>query len=120
MSDALIFIYNAAGGKLSTALDIAHKIVSPSTYQCDLCALTHGVFSERSEWTAFKQRSAYHLEFYHKDEWSKNGGEAYTYPVILRRTDGAYTVLMTAAEIASQSDVAMLIDCIEQRLQKER
>ena len=32
----LIFVYNANSGKLSAALDIAHKIISPSTYQCRL------------------------------------------------------------------------------------
>ncbi len=53
----LIFVYNANAGKLSAALDIAHKIISPSTYQCNLCSLTHGTFTERDVWKKFSEES---------------------------------------------------------------
>jgi len=36
----LIFVYNANGGLVNSWLDTAHKIVSPSTYSCSLCAIT--------------------------------------------------------------------------------
>ena len=119
MTSTLIFIYNASGGKLSAAMDIAHKVISPGTYKCDLCQLTHGVFKERAAWTAFKQRSSVKMEFYHKDEWSELGGDAYTFPVILKRSGDACTVYMSADEIALQSDIEMLISSIEERLEKE-
>ncbi len=43
----LIFVYNADSGKLNVLFDVGHKIVSPGTYKCDLCTLTHGTFTER-------------------------------------------------------------------------
>jgi hypothetical protein len=46
----LIFVYNADSGGLNTLFDIAHKVVSPETYSCSLCMLTHGVLSERTAW----------------------------------------------------------------------
>ena len=116
MSDALVFIYNAAGGRLSAALDIAHKAISPGTYNCDLCKLTHGLLKERRAWTAFREQFALQMEFFHKDKWSEGGGTEYTYPVILRRRGEHCEVFMTADEIALQSNVAMLISTIEKRL----
>jgi hypothetical protein len=49
----LIFVYNANSDLFSTITDFAHKILSPSTYDCHLCALTYGNFSEKKEWKAF-------------------------------------------------------------------
>jgi len=37
----LIFVYNADSGLLNAMKDWAHKIVSPETYPCSLCALTY-------------------------------------------------------------------------------
>ena len=42
----LIFVYNAGSGKLNALFDMAHKIVSPTTYECSLCALTHDAFQD--------------------------------------------------------------------------
>ncbi len=83
----LIFVYNADSGQLNTALDIAHKLISPSTYQCNLCALTHGVFSEREEWKRFREESDDELTFLHKDEFERRYGQPQpAYPVVLEQT----------------------------------
>jgi hypothetical protein len=37
---SLVFVYNADSGVFNTLSDIAHKIFSPETYACNLCALT--------------------------------------------------------------------------------
>ncbi|MGI8952546.1 MAG: hypothetical protein ACR2FN_13295 [Chitinophagaceae bacterium] len=49
----LIFVYNADADLFSTLTDFAHKILSPSTYQCKLCALTYGNISMKQEWKFF-------------------------------------------------------------------
>ena len=41
----LIFIYNAKSGLVNELLDFAHKIISPETYNCNLCAITYGTFA---------------------------------------------------------------------------
>ena len=52
-SSRLLFVYNADSGLFNTLTDIAHKMLSPKTYTCNLCAITHGLFSEKEEWKEF-------------------------------------------------------------------
>ena len=65
----ITFVYNADSGLFNTVTDIAHKIFSPSTYDCQLCAITHSAFSMREEWKTFLLTIQYEMEFLHKDEW---------------------------------------------------
>jgi hypothetical protein len=53
----LLFVYNANSGKLNAAFDMAHKAISPSTYKCSLCALTHNPLKEKKEWVDFQKAS---------------------------------------------------------------
>ena len=45
--DGLIFVYNAKSGTLNAAIDYFHKIVSPETYDCNLCILTYDNFGKK-------------------------------------------------------------------------
>lgn len=67
-----IFVYNAKSGKWNAYLDSVHKLLSPSTYACKLCALTYGLWSENEKWKAFRQNSSVEMEFLHTDEWEKS------------------------------------------------
>jgi hypothetical protein len=96
MVSKLIFVYNANSGKLNSLLDSAHKIVSPTTYECTLCHLTFGVFKENELWARFREsatntNSSLQLEFLHKDEFEKQYWSKwlpkYSYPIILSLTD---------------------------------
>ena len=64
----LIFVYNADSGLFNALTDIAHKALSPQTYKCNLCALTHSTFGMRSEWKVFLQSLAVPVDFLHADE----------------------------------------------------
>jgi hypothetical protein len=37
----LLFVYNADAGLVTGLLDTLHKVLSPSTYSCSLCAITY-------------------------------------------------------------------------------
>ncbi len=67
----LIFVYNADSGLFNTLADIGHKLVSPETYRCDLCMLTHGVFKEREQWRAFVESLPLPCRFLHRDEFRR-------------------------------------------------
>ncbi|MDH5387945.1 MAG: GTPase [Gammaproteobacteria bacterium] len=67
----LIFVYNADSGLFNTVSDIAHKVLSPKTYSCNLCALTHGHFKIKQEWVEFLEQIDTELEFLHRDEFLK-------------------------------------------------
>jgi len=58
MSRKLIFVYNANSGKLNSLLGSAHKLFSPKTYSCNLCALTHYLFHENTQWELFRESTS--------------------------------------------------------------
>lgn len=75
-SPALVFVYNADSGVFNTLTDVAHKIFSPQTYQCNLCALTHSAVGMRTEWKRFLDGLDRPLEFLHADELKARYGVA--------------------------------------------
>ena len=64
----LIFVYNADSGIINTLKGWAHKIFSPQTYPCSLCALTFDNLGMRRPWQAFIDSLDYEVEFLHRDE----------------------------------------------------
>ena len=72
--DKLIFVYNADSGILNSLKDWAHKIVSPETYACSLCALTYDNLGMRRPWRAFIKELGYDVEFLHRDELAEQYG----------------------------------------------
>ena len=83
---ALVFVYNAESGLFNTLSDVAHKLLSPQTYACNLCALTHTTFGMRREWKEFLESLDARLEFLHADELrSRYGVTGLALPAILRK-----------------------------------
>lgn len=67
----LLFVYNADSGLFNALADIGHKLFSPATYPCVLCAITHGVLTERAEWRSFIESLDVVCEFLHRDQFSE-------------------------------------------------
>ena len=116
----LLFVYNARSGKLNALFDSVHKIVSPSTYSCKLCTLTHGTFQERSLWKDFRENSGIEMLFFHRDEFLQKYGEVleakFSYPAILKETEEALELFMTSEELNALSSEAELIKRINARI----
>ena len=72
----LVFVYNADSGVFNTLADIAHKLISPASYQCNLCNLTHGYFNMRDVWIEFLHDLESDVEFLHRDEYIRQYGES--------------------------------------------
>lgn len=112
----LIFVYNAESGKINALLDAAHKVVSPSTYACDLCALTFGSFSENGVWKEFRQRSEVPMEFYHSDEFEKAYASKwlpkYTYPILLVQDKYGLEIGISAQHFAEMDTLEMLMETV--------
>ncbi len=95
---AIVFVYNADSGVFNTLADVAHKIFSPQTYACNLCALTHTTFGMRGEWREFLDGLDCTPEFLHADELaSRHGVSGVSLPAIFRR-DGDRLDLLVAAD----------------------
>ena len=104
----LIFVYNANSGKLNTLFDIAHKVIKPETYQCSLCTLTHGNFSEKQIWKKFREDSGIDMQFFHKDEFEKKYDCEFEYPVVLKDTQ-PLTIQFDAKSLNDLPDLESLI-----------
>jgi len=68
-SRELILVYNADSGFFNVIKDGLHKIVFPSTYQCNLCALTYSTVRMKDEWKTFIDKLKIPSEFLHRDEF---------------------------------------------------
>ncbi len=100
MKPVIVFVYNADSGLFNTLTDIAHKIFSPETYECHLCAITYGNFGIRQEWQGFLETLDAELEFLHRDELrQKYGIENAELPMIFRKADTGLHPWINAAEI---------------------
>jgi hypothetical protein len=76
MTRRLIFVYNADSGLFNALADWAHKIFSPETYACGLCAVTYHHLGRRREWKQFVQALGLPVEFLHRDELRQRYGIA--------------------------------------------
>lgn len=67
----LILVYNANTGFVNQSFNWLHKVVSPSTYLCSLCKLTHSAFGIKENWKNFIEETQIKMEFLHKDEFAE-------------------------------------------------
>ncbi|NTW68799.1 MAG: GTPase [Chlorobiaceae bacterium] len=111
----LIFVYNTDSNPLSALIDLGRKILSPETYDCSLCKLTHGPFTEMESWRAFRISIGVPVEFLHRDEFEKKYEQRFHYPVILKKSD-TIDVLLSKSEIDELSDLDALITAVKKHL----
>ena len=96
----LVFVYNADSGVFNTMADAAHKIFSPRTYACNLCALTHTAVRMRGEWKQFLEGLGRPLEFLHADELaSRYGLKGVGLPAVFTKDGGGLKVLADADSV---------------------
>ena len=114
---SLIFVYNGDTGLFNAATDIAHKLLSPTTYPCRLCALTHGVFKVNKRWSEFVEPYTGVFEFLHRDQYlARHGMPIVSLPVILERLDDLQLrVFLSAEELSAVHSVEELITVIQER-----
>lgn len=117
-SPTLILVYNADGGIFAAVSDAVHKLISPATYPCSLCAVSYGAVGMRSEWRAFLESLPYATTFHHRDDFRR----AYpslniALPAILLASEGQPPeVLVDAETLDRQPDVGALIATVADRL----
>lgn len=96
----LVFVYNADNGVFNLLADIAHKIISPATYNCNLCALTHTNFGMKKDWKKYLESLNRPLEFLHADEFqSKYNFGKVELPAVFAESGGDLKLVISAAEI---------------------
>ena len=116
----LIFVYKAKSDKVNVLIDYAHKFMSPSTYSCNLCKLTHTNFGQRKEWKEFTKHSSVKLEFYHIDEFEAIFNESFKYPIILKKVSDGFEILLDSIKITKLTNVNDLIKVIREHTESNK
>ena len=116
----LIFVYNAKSDNVNMLIDYAHKLISPSTYSCNLCKLTHTNFGQRKEWKEFAKHSSVKLEFYHIDEFEEIFNESFKYPIILKKLADVFEILLDSIKITKLTNVNDLIKAIRENTESNK
>ncbi|QWX84198.1 GTPase [Cellulophaga sp. HaHaR_3_176] len=118
--EKLLFVYNANSGKINGLVDSMHKVFSPSTYECSLCDITFGVFSENKEWKKFRKSTTVEMDFLHKNEFheafSALDAKSYSLPVVLAQTKSGLQIFVSTETMNLLESSEDLIDVLKERL----
>ncbi len=113
-SAKLIFVYNAEAGLVQGMLDSLHKTLSPDTYDCALCAITHGFFTMDKTWRAYLKALPVEAVFHHRSDFKQAYPDtAVDLPAILLAQDGVVSPLVAAdefMELTSVNDLCAILD----------
>lgn len=116
----LIFVYNADSGTVNALLDSVHKVVSPSTYNCNLCDITFGLVGEKKIWKEFRNSYPIEMDFLHRDEFKKDYaskfGYKFEYPIVLGVTSGGLEVVVNTDELNSMKAPEELVTLLKDRV----
>ncbi len=113
----LLFVYNADTGLFSVITDYAHKIISPKTYPCNLCALTYGNMGMNNKWKDFINNLTVPLGFLHRDEFVKQYDPKDTQlPAAFLQQGESVTLLIAHDEINKCTSVDELIDLVKKKI----
>ncbi len=112
----LIFIYNAKSGLVNQFLDFSQKIVSPSTYNCNLFAISYGNFLMKKKWSNYISSLPVKSTFTYKDKVSKYGYDNIELPSIIFRNDSRSGVIISNDKINNLKNIEQLIELLNEKL----
>mgnify|MGYP006277213555 CR=1 FL=1 len=116
----LVFIFNADSGAINSVKDFFHKMVKPSTYECNLCAVTFGNFGMKKEFAEYITdiEEQIPVEFLHKDEFEELYPEAKNpkYPSAYYWDEEKLSVFISQKEMNSVESIDELTTLIDKRL----
>ncbi len=116
-NSSLLFVYNADTGLFSVVTDYAHKVLSPKTYPCNLCAITYGSMGMNKKWKEFIANLSFPVEFLHRDEFIAHYDFKDTQlPAAFLKKGDNLTMLITHDEINKCTTIEELMNLITGKL----
>ncbi|TXT53510.1 MAG: hypothetical protein BAJALOKI1v1_2390002 [Promethearchaeota archaeon] len=116
----LVFIFNADSGAINSIKDFFHKMIKPSTYECNLCQITFGNFGMKKDWAQYLSEidREVNVEFYHRDEFEELFPEVKNakYPSAYLETPNEMKVFISQEEMNSLESVDELKKLVNKRL----
>ena len=105
----ILFVYNADSGMGNLLLDVAHKLISPKTYACNLCSITHHAYGRRNDFREFIEKLPYPVDFLHRDEYEQRYSGRRQYPFVsLMNSEGDEAGIIEARQINMMKDFDQL------------
>ena len=117
--EKLLFVYNADATLFAAMGDFTKRVLAPEKYQCNLCAVTHGIFNNmKGEWKKFLGSIPHEKESLHRDEFKKAfpAYEDVPLPAIFLMRENDLYILATSDEINEQKDTADMIGFLKGKL----
>jgi hypothetical protein len=117
----LVFVYNADSGVFHELKDYVHKAVSPSTYGCNLCAITFGSLGMKKDWKNFVEGLDLPVEFSHRDEFADRYPSIdVQFPAAFVKRGSDITLLIAHTEINRAKSVEDLVQLVKAKVKELR
>ena len=120
--ECLVFIFNADSGAINSIKDFFHKMVKPSTYECNLCAVTFGNFGMKKDWKEYiaEVEEDINTEFLHRDEFEEYYPQVKNakYPSAYYRKGDELKLFISQEEMDSMGSMDELKDLVDKRLKE--
>ena len=114
---SIVFVYNADSGLVNEMKDYVHKIVSPASYECNLCAITYGNTGMKGEWKSFVNDLPVPVVFLHKDEFHEQFNyPGASFPCVYLQRGNKLDLLITSDEINECNDLEDLKALVKDKL----
>lgn len=96
----LIFVFNATAGPRAAWVDSVKKVLM--IQGCSLCAITHGLFGEKSKWRSCKEELNVPVDYYHRDDLPPklHAVVGNHFPCVVAEASGEFVVILDAETIA--------------------
>ena len=116
----LIFIYNAKSGIGNAFIDWAHKIISPKTYDCNLCSITYNNLGKEIKWKEFLNNINAHSRFYYIDHLKELDfvDEKTELPCVFINEKDEFKLIINSHEMTAFDNVDQLISRLKVFLEK--
>ena len=113
----LIFCYNARKGVINGIIDFFHKSLSPETYSCNLCSITH-TYKKNERWKKFITNSKIKISFIYIDDLKGNKLKKFAneIPCCFIENDKKYKILIdkkTINNLKNENELISLIQSIK-------
>ena len=114
----IIFVYNAKSGFVNDLVDFAHKILSPGTYECNLCFITYGTFTMKKKWVNYIESLPINSIFTNQDKISNNEMMNVKFPAVFFRDGLEIKELISSNQINDLNQLEQLIIIIDKKLKE--
>lgn len=116
----IVMIYNAESGWMNKFTDWSHKMFSPSSYECDLCSLSHGNFGMKKNWEEKQKSLPFPVSYYYKDSFVKEFPDfkPQQFPLVLLQKNKKFEELLNSEKLSKIDTPQAFFNFLEQQLQK--